>query len=204
MAMRRKKAAAILPKPWPYLFTVGLWQLQTTKRGTGEKLKPPLGMRLRQRFQLCLHLKQKHQPMRPALITMFADETGQMQIHRAHLNAEFLPGLAAGAGIRRFADVHFQLAAARTPETAIRLPRALKQQYLIPLIEAVKQRGDFVRQCHQTEFQISSAECRGRKGASEDTPPVASRSERGVYAASSFGSPKANRFVHTRSRAEAA
>jgi hypothetical protein len=35
-------------------------------------------------------------------------------------------------------------------------------------------------------------------------PPIGDRPERGVYAASSFGSPLANRFVSVRSDAEAA
>jgi hypothetical protein len=35
-------------------------------------------------------------------------------------------------------------------------------------------------------------------------PPIANRPERGVYGASSFGSPQVNRFVSARSDAEAA
>jgi hypothetical protein len=35
-------------------------------------------------------------------------------------------------------------------------------------------------------------------------PPIANRPERGIYGASSFGSPQVNRFVSARSDAEAA
>ncbi len=42
------------------------------------------------------------------------------------------------------------------------------------------------------------------RGAHSDTAPIANGPERGVYAASSFGSPQANRFVDAQSDTEAA
>src|SRR5208283_6088286 len=65
------------------------------------------------------------------------------------------------------AAVHFQFPATGTPQTAVRLLRAFEQQHVIALVEAIKQRGDFVGQNHQTEFQISSAECRAQKQESQ-------------------------------------
>jgi hypothetical protein len=47
-----------------------------------EKFKAAFGVRRRQRFQFHLHLEQKHQPVCLALIAVFADEPGQMQIRR--------------------------------------------------------------------------------------------------------------------------
>jgi len=80
-----------------------------------------------------------------------------MQIRRPYRDAQFLPGFAAGAGIRRLAQVHFQLAAARAPETAVGFLRAFKQQHVVTLIEAVKQGGDLVRQNHGASFEFRPA-----------------------------------------------
>lgn len=86
--------------------------------------------------------------MRLPLVAVFADEAGQMQVARLKLLAGFLARLATGAGVGRFAVVRVQLAAARTPETAIRLLRAFEQEDFLALVEAVEQGGDFVRQLH--------------------------------------------------------
>ena len=69
-----------------------------------------------------------------------------MQIRRGKLDADFLPRLAAGADIGRFADVGFQFPAAGAPPAAIRLLRPFEQQGFVPLVEAKQQRRDFVRQ----------------------------------------------------------
>ena len=167
MAVRREKSAAMPPEPGPDLFPVGLRQLQTLERGAGEELKTSFGVVGRQCFQARFYLEQKHQPVRPALEAVFADEAGQVQIFGAQRQAGFLVRLAAGAGVGRFAAVHFQFPATGTPQTAVRLLRAFEQKHLIALVEAIQQRGDFVGQNHQTEFQISSAECRGRNGCKE-------------------------------------
>ena len=160
MAMRREKSAAMPPEPRPDLFPVGLRQLQTVERRAGEKLEPAFGVVRRQRGQPRLHLKQEHQPVGLALITMLADEAGQVQVRRLDFDAEFLLRLAAGAGVGRFAGVHLQLAAARAPEAAVRLLRAFEQQHFIAPVEAIQQRGGFVGQNHGCKFQISDAECR--------------------------------------------
>jgi hypothetical protein len=64
--------------------------------------------------------------------------------------------LAAGAGVGRFAKVHFQFAATRTPQAAIRLLRAFEQKNFRLLVEAVKQRGDFVGQNHPPKFEFQT------------------------------------------------
>ena len=137
MAMRREKTAAELPEPRPDLFPVGLRNFQTRQRRAGEKLEGSLGMRWRQRLQFHSHFKQEHQPVRPALITMFADNAGQMQIRGVDFDAELLCRFAAGARVGRFADIHFQFAAARTPKTAVRLVRAFEQEHVVALTETI-------------------------------------------------------------------
>jgi len=91
---------------------------------------------------------------------MLADESGQMQIRRRKFQSNFLMRLAAGAGVRRFAEVHLQLAAAGTPAAAIRLLRAFEQKDFAALIEAVEQRGDFIGQRHgeSVEGRVSGVE----------------------------------------------
>src|ERR1035437_3486017 len=79
---------------------------------------------------------------------MFADESGQVQIRRRESQPDFLVRLAAGAGVRGFAEIHFQFAAARTPQAAIRLLRAFEQQDFPAIVEAIQQRSDFIRQSH--------------------------------------------------------
>jgi len=145
MAVRRKKAAAKPPEPRPDFFTVGLWNVQIKNLFAREKLKASFHMNRRQRFQFHLHLEQEHQPVRLALIAVFADQPGQMQVRRREFQSGFLVRLAAGAGVRRLAEVHLQFAAARAPQAAIRLLRAFEQKSFLLLAEAVKQRCNFAR-----------------------------------------------------------
>jgi len=137
MAMRREKAVAELPEPRPDLFPVGLGNFQARERRPREKLEGSLGMRWRQRLQFHSHFKQEHQPVRLALITMFADNAGQMQIRGVDFDAEFLRGFAAGARVGRFADIHFEFAATRTPESAVWLLRAFEQEHVVTLTETI-------------------------------------------------------------------
>ena len=148
MTVRGKEAAAILPEPRPDAFAVRLRQLQILKRRSGEKLKPALRVNARERLQLRLHLEQKHQPMRAALVAVFADQAGQVKVARLKVQAGFLTGLPTSTGVGGFAIVHVQLAAARTPQAAIRLLRAFEEKDFIALIEAVEQCGDFIGQVH--------------------------------------------------------
>jgi len=83
--MRREKAAAESPEPRPDLFTVRLWNVQRTDLLPQIKSEPPLDMNRRQYFESGFHFKQKHQPVRLALIPMFADQTSQVQIRRTDL-----------------------------------------------------------------------------------------------------------------------
>ena len=149
MTVRGEEAAAVLPEPGPEFFAVGLRQLQVNQRGLREELKPALGVNGREYFQFWPYFKQEHEPVGLTLVTVFADEAGEMQVTRFELLAGFLAGLATGAGVGRFALVRVELATARTPEAAIGLLRAFEQEDFIVVVEAVEQGGDFVGQLHR-------------------------------------------------------
>src|SRR5512136_2919228 len=89
MAMRGKKAAAMLPEPRPDAFAVRSRKLQSSQRVAREKLKSPFAMGGRERSQSPFQLKQKHQPMALSPVTVLADNAGQMQLQRVDRQAEF-------------------------------------------------------------------------------------------------------------------
>ncbi len=145
MTMRRKKAAAIFPKPWPDRFAIGLRQLQIFQFRAFKKIKTSFPMHRWQRFKPWLHFEQEHQPVTLSKITVFADRGREVKIAGVEADAEFLTGFPASAGIRRFTNVRMEFAPARTPKPAIRFLRAFQEQHAIPLVKAIKQRGDAVR-----------------------------------------------------------
>jgi len=62
-----------------------------------------------QPFQARFHLKQKHQPVRPALETMFADQAVRFNLPGRQRKAGFFfMRFAAGADVGDSPDVHFQ------------------------------------------------------------------------------------------------
>ena len=58
-----------------------------------KKFKPAFACGRRQCLQFHLHLEQKHQPVRLALIAVFADDSGQVQIGRRAVSSRFLRAL---------------------------------------------------------------------------------------------------------------
>lgn len=155
MAMRRKESAAMLPEPRPDPFAIGLWDVQTIQHGAREELKAPFLHRRRELLQLGLQFKQEHQPVRLALETVLADHSGQVKVRSPKFLSKFLVSFARSTGVGRFPVVRVQFAAARTPETAIRLLRAFEQEDFVLLIETVEQRGDFIRQFHARSVAIA-------------------------------------------------
>ncbi len=89
--------------------------------------------------------------MRLALVSLLGDEARQMEVGWLDLEGDFLPGFPASAGVRRFACFRMQFSPARTPQAAIWLLRPFEQQYFVPLVEAVKQRRNLIRQNHAAE-----------------------------------------------------
>ncbi len=157
MAVRRKKSAPILPEPGPDFFTIGLGDFEIPDFIAGKKLEAAFRMRGRQGLNLDLHLEQKHQPMRASLIPIFADDSRQVQITGSAQEPRFFARFAAGTDVRGFAEIHLQLAARGAPEAAVGFLRPLQQQDLILRIEAIQQRGDFVRQTHRENFKRRKA-----------------------------------------------
>src|ERR1035438_1495485 len=115
VAMRGKKAAAVLPKPGPDALPVGLRYLHSLQGFAREELKAPFAMNRRQGGQFPLHLEQEHQPMALALIPVLAGQAGQVQVGRRKRYAEFLLRLAAGAGIGRLARLRGGVSAPPEP-----------------------------------------------------------------------------------------
>ena len=148
MAVRGEEAAAILPEPRPDAFAVGLRNVQAVERGAREELKAAFAHPRRELFQLRFQLEQKHQPVRVALETVFAHETGEVEIRWQKLPAEFLVRLAGGADVGRFADLRVEFPARRTPEAKVGLPGAFQQEDFVAFVETVEQGGDFVGQNH--------------------------------------------------------
>ncbi len=167
MAVCGKKAAPMLPEPGPDLFQVSLRQPQSGQPVTREKLEAPFTMHRWQAFDPSFNLEQKHQPMRLSLITMFAHQSGQVQIRCRQLNSQFLVGFTAAAGIWGFAHVHMKFPAARAPKTAVRFLSSLKEKHLVPGIETIQQRRDFVWQRHGSKRGLRSP-VRSRRGNEAD------------------------------------
>ena len=80
--MRGKKAAPMLPEKWPNLLAIGLRDFQAQQSFGGKKFKSSFAVRWRQLLQFPLQLEQKHQPMVAALVTVLADDAGQVQFRR--------------------------------------------------------------------------------------------------------------------------
>src|SRR5262245_58591107 len=80
MAMRGEKAAAMAPEQRPDLLAIGLRQRQLLQRSGGKEFEAPFRVRRRPMRESLFHLKQKHEPVRLAFVTVFADKAGQMKI----------------------------------------------------------------------------------------------------------------------------
>lgn len=156
MTMCGEEPAAMLPEPRPDAFAIGLRDVQSFQSRAREKLEPAFLHRRWQFFQAGLQLEQEHEPVGLPLETVFADESGEMKISRAKIQAEFLVRFPRSTGVGRFAFVCMQLAATRTPEAAIRLLGAFEQEHFIALIKAIEQRGDLVRQLHARSEAIAA------------------------------------------------
>src|SRR5258707_1320978 len=142
----------------------------------------------RQRFEPGSHFEQKHQPMCVAFVAVLADQPGQMQIARVDGQAQFLAGLAAGAGVRGFSQLSMEFSAARTPQAKVRLLGPFQEQHLIRLIEAVEQGGNSVRQRH-------AACMKARKRTwSKPAGRLRRAKERGIYSATRLEHAQPSRF----------
>lgn len=126
MCVCRKKTAAVAPEQRPDLFPVGIRQVEKAEFRPGIESEHTLPMRRRYAGDPLRHLEEKHQPVSLPEVTVFADKPGQMQVRRRDSQSGFLLGLAAGAGVRRFAGLGLQFASRRAEVSPVRLLRALQ------------------------------------------------------------------------------
>ncbi len=146
--MRGKEAATMLPEQGPDLVAVGPGQRQTGQLVCRKKLEAPFAVRRRQEVESGSNFEEEHQPVGLPLVTVLADQPGQMQVGGLEGQTKFFRGFATGAGVRRFAQVGPEFSAARTPQAAVRFLRPLQQEDFVLFIETVEQRADLVRQRH--------------------------------------------------------
>ena len=153
--MRGEEAAAMLPKPRPNAFAIGLGQGEIIQRGAGEKLKRAFRVWRRDGGETRLHLEEEHEPMGVALIAVLTDEAGEVKVRRREREAHFLVRLPAGTGVGRFANAGLELPAGRTPPAAIRLLSTVEEKDFVCCVEAVEEGGDFVRKEHGLEKELN-------------------------------------------------
>src|SRR3989442_11318167 len=119
MAMRGEKSATMLPEQGPDLFMVRLGQWKRIEFVPAKEAELAFAVICGQRFQARAQFEEEHEPMRFAFVAVLADDAGEVQGCGRDFEGEFLERFAAGTRVRRFAGFDFQLAAARTPKTAI-------------------------------------------------------------------------------------
>ena len=83
-----------------------------------------------------------------AFVTVFADNSGEMQIRRRNAQLQFFSRFTAGASVGRFAKLRLEFASAGTPQTEVGLLGPLEEQNLPLMIEAVEQSRYRVGQIH--------------------------------------------------------
>lgn len=145
MTMCGKKSTPMTPEQRPDLFPVGPRQVKLIDGCRRMKLEETFPVRRRQRLNAGLDFEQKHQPMRRSLVTLFTDQSGEVQVGGLKGPLHFFGGLAASAGVGGFALVEVQFATAGTPATAVWLPIALQQEHFIPVIEWIEQGRNVIR-----------------------------------------------------------
>ena len=119
--MGDEKAAAMLPEKGPYLFAISARQRQRFEIGFGGPTEGAFLMLGRQLGEAGLYLEEKHQPMGVALIAVFTDEAGEVQIGRGEVQAGFFVRLSNSAGVRALSEIRTQLASGRAETTTIGL-----------------------------------------------------------------------------------
>lgn len=141
----------MFPEERPDNVAIRLWNVQRRNPIAREETKVSFAMPGRAFAQTDFDFEKKDKPMACAAVGVFTHHRSEVQIASGDFQAKFFTRFAAGAGVRRFAFVGVDLAAARAPETAIGFLRAFEQQDFIALVEHVKQCGNVVGQPHARE-----------------------------------------------------
>lgn len=86
--------------------------------------------------------------MRAPFVAGFGSNAGEVRFVWSDLEADFLEGFPAGAGVRGFAFRSVEFAAGRAPEAEIGFMGAMHEENFIAPVKAVEKSGDFVGQGH--------------------------------------------------------
>ena len=142
LAVGDEEGTSVLPEEGPDLFAISAGEREGFEVFAGGKMERAFLVLRRQRGKPWLDFKQEHQPMGVALIAVFADDAGEVEVVGRELQAGFFAGFTDGAGVRAFSGVGFELAAGRTVAAAVGLMVALDQQHAPILVKGVQQRGN--------------------------------------------------------------
>lgn len=153
VALRKggEESSAMFPKQRPDLIAIGLGDGELIQSRARDERERAFAMRRRELTDSRPDFEQEHEPVRLALITELADQSGEVQIGGLQNETCFLGGLATGARVRGFPEAFLQLAAGRRPQAAVRLLGSVQEEDLVGFVEAVQQRGDFMRQFRHAE-----------------------------------------------------
>jgi len=153
LAVGDKEGASVLPEEGPDLFAISAGEWEGFEVFVGGKMERAFLVFWRQRGEAWLDFKQEHQPMSVALIAVFADDAGEVEVVGRELQSGFFVGFTDGTGVRAFSIFGFELAAWRTIAAAVGLMIALDQQHAPILVKGVQQRGNPVWQRHTSVKQ---------------------------------------------------
>ena len=146
LAVGDEEGTSVLPEEGPDLFAISAGEREGFEVFAGGKMERAFLVLRRQRGKAWLDFKQEHQPMGVALIAVFADDAGEVEVVGRELQAGFFASFTDGAGVRAFSGVGFELAAGRTVAAAVGLMIALDQQHAPILVKGVQQCGNPVWQ----------------------------------------------------------
>ena len=153
--MRGEKAAAVAPVEGPDDVAIGLRNVEGGDFVAGIKVKGALAMFGRAFIEALLDLEQENEPMGLARIGVLAHDAGEVQVVGVDFQAEFFVGFAARGRIRRLSLFDVDFAAARAPETFVRLLCAFDEQDFVATVETIKQRRNFVGKAEGGSIHIS-------------------------------------------------
>ena len=146
LAVGDEEGTSVLPEEGPDLFAISAGEREGFEVFAGGKMERAFLVLRRQCGKAWLDFKQEHQPMGVALIAVFTDDAGEVEVVGRELQAGFFAGFTDGAGVWAFSGVGFELAAGRTVAAAVGLMIALDQQHAPILVKGVQQCGNPVWQ----------------------------------------------------------
>jgi hypothetical protein len=83
-----------------------------------------------------------------AIVTVFGDDAGEVQVADGNLQAGFFADFTHGAFVGGFAFLGVKFSPDGAPEAPVRLLSSVQQEQVSLLVEQVDEGGDFVPQLH--------------------------------------------------------